>query len=155
MSRRQTGDRSLIRRLLASVLAAVVLVFVGAGLLFADAVQRHISREMEARLRSIAVDVLSGLTFDPGGMAILNRLPDDPSFEERLSGWYWQIKTGSDTIARSRSLSARRPARACGVRIRRGRTSRHAVARRQRGAGARQPLAPGHHPGQRTAARDR
>jgi signal transduction histidine kinase len=79
-------------------------VFVGAGLLFADAVQRHISREMETRLRSIAVDVLSGLSFDPGGMAILNRLPDDASFEDRLSGWYWQIKAGSDTIARSRSL---------------------------------------------------
>ncbi len=94
----------MIRRLLASVLAAVVLVFVGAGLLFADAVQRHISREMEARLRSIATDLLSGLAFDPGGMAILNRLPDEPQFEERLSGWYWQIKTGADTIARSRSL---------------------------------------------------
>jgi signal transduction histidine kinase len=99
-----TADRSLIRRLLASVLAAVVLVFVGAGFLFADAVQRHISRETETRLRSVAADLLSGLTFEPGGMAILNRLPDDALFEERLSGWYWQIKAGADTIARSRSL---------------------------------------------------
>jgi signal transduction histidine kinase len=97
-------DRSLIRRLLASVLAAVVLVFIGAGFLFADAVQRHIGREMDARLRSIGVDLLSGLAFDPGGMAILNRLPDEALFEERLSGWYWQIRTGADTIARSRSL---------------------------------------------------
>src|SRR5215204_5018885 len=97
-------DRSLIRRLLASVLAAVVLVFVGAGFLFADAVQRHIGREMDARLRSIGVDLLSGLAFDPGGMAILNRLPDEALFEERLSGWYWQITIGADTIARSRSL---------------------------------------------------
>ena len=61
MSRLRTRDRSLIRRLLASVLAAVVLVFVGAGLLFADAVQRHISREMEARLRSIATDLAAAL----------------------------------------------------------------------------------------------
>jgi hypothetical protein len=104
LSRRRTGDRSLTTRLLTSVLAAVVLVFVGAGFLFADAVQRHISRELDARLRSIAADLLSGLTFEPGGMAVLNRLPDDPLFEDRLSGWYWQIKAGSDTVARSRSL---------------------------------------------------
>ena len=60
MSRLRTRDRSLIRRLLASVLAAVVLVFVGAGLLFADAVQRHISREIEDIDPAVVVEITGG-----------------------------------------------------------------------------------------------
>jgi hypothetical protein len=63
-----------------------------------------IARDMDTRLRSMAVDLLAGLTFEPDGTAVLNRIPERNEFENRLSGWYWQIKVGDEIVARSRSL---------------------------------------------------
>jgi signal transduction histidine kinase len=93
-----------VRRLLVSIIAAVALVVVGAGVILTDAIRRYATRDMEVRLRSIAVDLLAGLTFDADGTAVLNRLPQSGETDERFSGWYWQIKAGDETIARSRSL---------------------------------------------------
>jgi signal transduction histidine kinase len=83
---------------------AMALTFVVAGALFASALQRNAARDMDTRLRSIALDLLAGLSFEPDGTAVLNRIPDRIEFDDRFSGWYWQIKLVDEIIARSRSL---------------------------------------------------
>src|SRR5262245_35665912 len=97
-------NRSLIRGLMAVMFLAMALTFAAAGGLFANILQRNAARDTDTRLRAIALDLLAGLSFDPDGTAVLNRLPERGEFDDRLSGWYWQIKVGDETVARSRSL---------------------------------------------------
>lgn len=104
MNRDQNSSRSLIRGLMAVMFLAMALTFVAVGALFADILQRNATRHMDARLRSIALDLLAGLSFEPDGTTVLNRVPEQGEFDDRFSGWYWQIKVGDETIARSRSL---------------------------------------------------
>src|SRR5262245_15493331 len=97
-------NRSLIRGLMAVMFLAMALTFAAAGGLFANILQRNAARDMDTRLRSIALDLLAGLSFEADGTAVLNRLPERGEFDDRFSGWYWQIKGGDETVARSRSL---------------------------------------------------
>ena len=83
---------------------AIALTFVVAGALFANALQRSATRDMDTRLQSIALDLLAGLSFEADGTPVLNRIPERSEFDDRLSGWYWQIKVGDEVVARSRSL---------------------------------------------------
>ncbi|MCC6888577.1 MAG: hypothetical protein IT536_08595 [Hyphomicrobiales bacterium] len=104
MSRTPSRDRSLIRRVMAALFAAIALVFVISGLVFAHSLRQQAERDMDIRLRTIALDLFAGLTFDEDGTAVLNRIPERAEFDDRLSGWYWQIRLDGRTIARSRSL---------------------------------------------------
>src|SRR5262245_26864795 len=97
-------NRSLIRGLMAVMFLAMALTFAAAGGLFANILQRNAARDMDTRLRAIALDLLAGLSFEPDGTAVLNRLPERGDFDDRFSGWYWQIKVGDEIVARSRSL---------------------------------------------------
>jgi signal transduction histidine kinase len=92
---------------MAVMFLAMALTFAAAGGLFADILQRNAARHMDTRLRSIALDLLAGLSFEPDGTAVLNRVPEQSEFDDRFSGWYWQIKVGDETVARSRSLLLR------------------------------------------------
>ena len=104
MSRDRASDRSLIWRLVAVIFAATAVVFVVAALIFANRIERQAEADMDNRLQSIALDLFAGLSFESDGIPVLNRIPEANEFEERLSGWYWQIRRGGETIARSRSL---------------------------------------------------
>ena len=98
------NSRSLIRGLMAAMFLTMALTFAVAGGLFASALSRNAARDMDTRLRSIALDLLAGLSFEPDGTAVLNRIPERSEFDDRFSGWYWQIKVVDEIIARSRSL---------------------------------------------------
>jgi signal transduction histidine kinase len=104
LTRELNSNRSLIRRLMAVIFVAMALTFAAAGGLFANILQRNAARDMDTRLRSIALDLLAGLSFEADGTPVLNRLPERGEFDDRFSGWYWQIKVGDETVARSRSL---------------------------------------------------
>jgi signal transduction histidine kinase len=104
LSRQQANERSLIWRLVAVIFTATAVVFVVAALLFANRIQRQAEAGMDNRLQSIALDLFAGLSFDSDGTPVLNRIPEGSEFEDRLSGWYWQIRRAGETIARSRSL---------------------------------------------------
>jgi hypothetical protein len=71
----------------------------------------HVPKNWNAPKRAMAKSHKSEITwrifrrrFEPNGTAVLNRIPERNEFENRLSGWYWQIKVGDEIIARSRSL---------------------------------------------------
>lgn len=104
MNRNQISERSLIWRLMAVLFAATAIIFVIAALVFAESIRRQAEAAMDGRLQSIALDLFAGLSFESDGTPALDRLPERSEFEERLSGWYWQIRRGSETLARSRSL---------------------------------------------------
>ena len=104
LKRTRKNSRSLIRGLMAAMFLTMALTFAVAGGLFASALSRNAARDMDTRLRSIALDLLAGLSFEPDGTAVLNRIPERSEFDDRFSGWYWQIKVVDEIIARSRSL---------------------------------------------------
>ena len=89
---------------MAVIFSATAIVFVVAGLVFANSVRRQVEGDVDSRLQSAALDLLSGLSFESDGTPVLNRLPERGEFEERLSGWYWQIRRDGESIARSQSL---------------------------------------------------
>lgn len=104
LRKRGTRDRSLILRLVAVIFTATAVVFVIAALIFANRIERQAEANMDNRLQSIALDLFAGLSFESDGTPVLNRIPEAIEFEDRLSGWYWQIRRSGETIARSRSL---------------------------------------------------
>ncbi len=89
---------------MAVLFAATAIIFVVAALVFAESIRRQAEGAMDSRLQSIALDLFAGLSFESDGTTVLDRLPERSEFEERLSGWYWQIRRDSETLARSRSL---------------------------------------------------
>ena len=104
LSRDRTSGRSLIWRLMAVMFSATAIIFVIAAIVFSDRLKRQVEGAMDNRLQSIALDLFAGLSFESDGTPVLNRIPEQSEFDERLSGWYWQIRRDNQTIARSPSL---------------------------------------------------
>lgn len=92
---------------MAVMFSATAVIFIAAAVIFADRIQRQAEGDMDNRLQSIALDLLTGLSFESDGTPVLNRIPERSEFDERLSGWYWQIRRDNEIIARSRSLLLR------------------------------------------------
>ena len=95
--------RSLRLRLaLAGALAiclALAVAGVGLILLFERHVYRTLSDDLDADLRQL----IGGLEVDSAGQIVVARPPQNPRFDEPLSGRYWQVGAG-ETLLRSRSL---------------------------------------------------
>ena len=89
---------------MAVICTATAIIFVVAAVILAERIQRQAEGDMDNRLQSIALDLFAGLSFESDGTAVLNRIPKRSEFDDRLSGWYWQIRRANETIARSPSL---------------------------------------------------
>jgi signal transduction histidine kinase len=76
-----------------------VIAFLGLSLLFERHVERRVASELELHLEQI----IASLQLGPDGKLALVRDPVDPRFNNPLSGLYWQIESGGETM-RSRSL---------------------------------------------------
>jgi signal transduction histidine kinase len=76
-----------------------VIAFLGLSLLFERHVERRVASELELHLEQI----IASLQLGPDGKLALMRDPVDPRFNNPLSGLYWQIESGGETM-RSRSL---------------------------------------------------
>jgi len=94
----------LIWRLMAVLFSATAIIFIVAAVVFANRIQRQAEGDMDNRLHAIALDLLAGLSFESDGTPVLNRLPERSEFDDRLSGWYWQVRRDHETVARSPSL---------------------------------------------------
>ena len=102
--------RSLARRLvLASLLAAVVLLIV-AGLLLFLMFRATLERQFDARLESLMNGLLANVEQQADGTVYVARELSDPLFQLPASGWYWQITPldGGGSVLASRSLLEKR-----------------------------------------------
>ncbi|MFN3349525.1 ATP-binding protein [Pseudorhodoplanes sp.] len=79
----------------------VLVVALLAALLLLKA---HHERAFDARLSLEAQALLVGLSRDKEGILIIGTLPEDPRYQDRLSGRYWIVRDASGILARSRSL---------------------------------------------------
>lgn len=81
-----------------SLIFALIIAFFGLSLIF----ERHVERRVAAEL-TLHLDQLIAALNQKDGKLALDREPTDPRFARPLSGLYWQIESGGDTL-RSRSL---------------------------------------------------
>lgn len=81
-----------------SLAIALVVAFFGLSLIF----ERHVERRVAAELTLHLDQLIAALDRREGKLA-LDRDPTDPRFARPLSGLYWQIESGGETL-RSRSL---------------------------------------------------
>ena len=99
--------RSLKFRLIAISLAwlAFSLLVTGAVLvlLFRAHMQRHFDQALQSHLEELSAAASGGAD----GSLNLSWEPMDPRFRKPLSGWYWEIRSGSETLKRSPSLADR------------------------------------------------
>ena len=105
------ATRSLARRLLlASLLAAAVMLLM-AGVLLFWMFRTTLERQFDARLEALLNGLLANVEQGEGGGIRLSRDLGDPLFRLPASGWYWQITPlddGADWILASRSLLEKR-----------------------------------------------
>ena len=97
-------DRSLGRRIVAVAALSVSLVMLVATVAAAMLLKVHIEQGFDSRLRQDARLLLAGLWRDKDGTLVIEWLPDNAEYEQRLSGWYWLIREKDNIVARSRSL---------------------------------------------------
>ncbi|HEV7440626.1 MAG TPA: ATP-binding protein [Methylobacterium sp.] len=79
--------------------AALVVAGLAIGLIL----HRFVRGQLDSRLDSQIVALVSGLQDGPGGSPRLDRDLDGPPFDRPRSGWYWQVTRGGE-ILKSRSL---------------------------------------------------
>jgi len=53
-------------------------------------------------------ELLDSSSVAPDGSLRLPVIPSDPNFQHPASGWYWEVRRGGETLARSASLSGQR-----------------------------------------------
>jgi signal transduction histidine kinase len=82
----------------ASLIVTLVVAFFGLSLLF----ERHVERRVAAELTRHVEQLIAALDLQ-GGKLTLRREPTDPRFLRPLSGLYWQLESGDQSL-RSRSL---------------------------------------------------
>ncbi|GJE43770.1 sensor histidine kinase [Methylobacterium soli] len=94
---------SLQRRLVLAALVFITAALVVAGLAIGLILHRFVRGQLDSRLDSQIVALVSGLQEGPDGSPRLDRDRDGPPFDRPRSGWYWQVTRGGQ-ILRSRSL---------------------------------------------------
>lgn len=101
--------RSLRLRLLAGVLAWVLLSVAVAGWGIQQMFRQHILAQLQSELNIHLDQLTASLQVDADGQASLSPLPSDPRFSHPFSGLYWQVFVPAQDgraaqILRSRSL---------------------------------------------------
>jgi signal transduction histidine kinase len=99
------GFGSLRLRLLAGaaafVLAALALSAIALTYLF----ERHVERWINSELSTNIDQIIAGIDKAPNGALQVARAPNDPRFQQPLSGLYWQVNVEpTGPVLRSRSL---------------------------------------------------
>lgn len=64
----------------------------------------HIAEHFDDHAISHVEELLVASRFGPGGAFRLAAVPSDPRFDTPGSGWYWEVRYGARTVARSPSL---------------------------------------------------
>jgi signal transduction histidine kinase len=99
-----SGGSLRLRLLLAAgsfIIAALILSGLGLMVLF----ERHVERWIDSELGTHLDQLIAGLDTGADGALEVARPPNDPRFEQPLSGLYWEVAVEPDgPVMRSRSL---------------------------------------------------
>ena len=101
MTRRETLRWRLVATSAAWVVATLLVSAVALVLFFRD----HIERRFDASLGDHLEELVAASEIGADGAVVLSWRPFDPRFNRPRSGWYWQVRQGEDTVARSDSLA--------------------------------------------------
>jgi signal transduction histidine kinase len=101
------AERSLRRRVAATISLAILGVMALAMILAVLLLRRTVEQRFDARLMAAATELQSSVARSAdGGIALDADVPSDPLFTDRASGWGWVVREGQRVLARSRSLAA-------------------------------------------------
>ena len=98
------SPRSLAGRLFLAAGLWTGVALIAAGLIlsaiFRDTAERAFDRQLGVLLEALVAASEVGAD----GVPILTRSPGEPRFDQTYSGWYWQVATVGEVLARSPSL---------------------------------------------------
>lgn len=94
---------SLARRLVATSLAAIIVILSIGGIMLSYAFRRSAEAAFDVRLTAWS-DALLGALVEDDGEIVLERPLGDPRFQSTFSGWYWVVSDERGLVLASRSL---------------------------------------------------
>ena len=99
-----TRRRSLRARLALGAVLLVAVAVVATGLVDALTLRHFMQAQIDSRLDTQIETLTSALGVAPDGRPMLRHDVDGPPFERPGAGWFWQVLSGSEIVARSASL---------------------------------------------------
>ncbi len=99
-----TRPRSLRARLALGAVLLVVGAVVATGLVDALTLRRFMQGQIDSRLDTQINIVTAALGIAPDGRLALRHDVEGPPFDRPGAGWFWEVLSGSEVVARSASL---------------------------------------------------
>ena len=99
-----TRRRSLRARLALGAVLLVVVAVVATGLVDALTLRHFMQGQIDSRLDTQIETVTAALGLAPDGRLVLRHDVEGPPFDRPGSGWFWEVLSGSEVLARSASL---------------------------------------------------
>jgi len=96
--------QSLSARLVLSAGVWISVVLIVGGFALSFVFQQSADSSFHRRLEVSVNALIAATDIHENGQLNVARSLGDPRFEQALSGWYWQISTNGEPLARSRSL---------------------------------------------------
>ena len=100
-----TEASSLRWRLAAGSMVWMIAALVATAVLLVLLFRSHIERRFDQSLQDHLEELVAAAEVDRDGSIGLSWEPADPRFKPPLSGWYWQMRAGGETLRASPSLS--------------------------------------------------
>lgn len=97
-------NSSLRARLLTISLVSIAVALALTGIALVILFRTHIERRFDGTLRDHLEEIAAAIEAGSDGRLKLSWEPADPRFKPPLSGWYWEVRSGSDVLRRSQSL---------------------------------------------------
>ena len=81
-----------------------LVALLAGGFALSSLFRTYVERSFDKRLLVVLEGLVAFTEIEAGGAPKINRLPDDPRFDQPYSGWYWQVSDSDEVFSRSRSL---------------------------------------------------
>jgi signal transduction histidine kinase len=91
-------------RLAAGSMVWMIVALVATAVLLVLLFRAHIERRFDQSLQDHLEELVAAAEVDRDGSIKLSWEPADPRFKPPLSGWYWQMRAGGETLRASASL---------------------------------------------------
>ena len=99
-----TRRRSLRARLALGAVLLVAVAVLATGLVDALTLRRFMQAQIDSRLDSQIDTLAASLGGAPDGRLVLRHEVEGPPFDRPGAGWFWDVLSGSEVVARSASL---------------------------------------------------
>ena len=96
--------KSLTKRIITFSIFWIVITLLVTAVLLGRFYRQHIEEHYDAHVFTHVEELVAAVETGPDGEIVLTRQPTDPRFSRKESGWYWEILSGEQSMARSASL---------------------------------------------------